>query len=217
MFTGLVEELGTVLGIAHGPQSARLHIAAERVLTDVAIGDSIAVNGVCLTVVEFTAKSFQADVMAETLRRSDLGELRAGSRVNLERAAALGSRLGGHLVSGHIDGVGRICSIRRQDIALLFEIAGPPQVLRYVVEKGSVAVDGISLTVVAVDNERFSVSLIPHTAAVTTLGGKKEGDPVNLEGDIIGKYVERLLRYPAEPDAPKKGMSMEFLAENGFL
>ncbi|MFZ5591214.1 MAG: riboflavin synthase [Bacillota bacterium] len=217
MFTGLVEELGKVRSIAKGADSARLYIGASRVLEGTALGDSIAVNGVCLTVVDMGGDYFAADVMAETLARSNLGSLRPGQYVNLERALRLGDRLGGHLVSGHIDAVGTITALERRDIALLVTVSAPPGVLRYVIRKGSVAIDGISLTVVDVGQHSFQVSLIPHTAKVTTLGYKQVGDTVNLEADLIGKYVERLLTGPGgEQNTKPAGLTMDFLVKHGF-
>ena len=215
MFTGIVEELGTIRSIRRGAASAVLSIGAEAVLSDLRIGDSVAVNGVCLTATGVDGSGFTADVMHETLRRSSLGALGPGSRVNLERAMAADGRFGGHIVSGHIDGTGTIAERRRDDNAVWYTVSAPPALLRYIVEKGSVAIDGISLTVASVEADRFSVSVIPHTAAVTLLGAKGPGDVVNLETDIIGKYVERLLR-PADTPAARSGISLEFLAENGF-
>lgn len=212
MFTGIIEEIGTVRRIEHGAKGARLTIQAKTVLEDTRIGDSIATNGVCLTVVSMTDDSFSADVMAESLRRSSLGTLQGGSLVNLERAMAANGRFGGHIVSGHIDGTGTIASQKREDNAVWVKIKTPAPLLRYIVEKGSIAIDGVSLTVAAVTDTDFSVSIIPHTGAQTILLGKKPGDPVNLECDVIGKYVEKLT-------APHKtgGISTNFLTENGFL
>ena len=212
MFTGIIEEIGTVRRIEHGAKGARLTIQANTVLEDTRIGDSIATNGVCLTVVSMTGDSFSADVMAESLRRSSLGTLQGGSPVNLERAMAANGRFGGHIVSGHIDGTGTIASQKGEDNAVWVKIKTPAPLLRYIVEKGSIAIDGVSLTVAAVTDTDFSVSIIPHTGAQTILLGKKPGDPVNLECDVIGKYVEKLT-------APHKtgGISTNFLAENGFL
>ena len=215
MFTGIIEELGTIRSIRRGAASAVLSIGAEAVLSDLRIGDSVAVNGVCLTATGVDGSGFTADVMHETLQRSSLGALGPGSRVNLERAMAADGRFGGHIVSGHIDGTGTIAERRRDDNAVWYTVSAPPALLRYIVEKGSVAIDGISLTVASVEADRFSVSVIPHTAAVTLLGAKGPGDVVNLETDIIGKYVERLLR-PADTPAARSGISLEFLAENGF-
>lgn len=219
MFTGIVEELGKIKKINHGADSARLTIEGDKVLTDVKLGDSIAVNGICLTVVVFNDRFFDVDVMAETLRKTNLEGLKPGDRVNLERALQVGDRLGGHIVSGHIDGVGVITRQQREDIAVITEIKAPVEVMKYVVKKGSVAIDGISLTVVDCTDEAFQVSLIPHTAKLTTLGYKKQGDRVNLESDIIGKYVERLLGFGANTGQTAKspGLNLDFLAQNGFV
>ncbi|BAF59941.1 MAG: riboflavin synthase [Pelotomaculum sp.] len=216
MFTGIVEELGVVRAVRSGTASARLVIGATKVLEDLRVGDSIAVNGVCLTAESFTSREFTADVMAETLAKTNLGGLSPGDRVNLERALRLGDRLGGHLVSGHIDGVGTITRQERFDIATLITIKAPHEVMRYVIKKGSVAIDGISLTVVDFGPDSFQVSLIPHTARVTTLGFKKVGDTVNLEGDIIGKYIERLMELRRE-ESQRPKIDMVFLAEHGFI
>ena len=186
-----------------------LTVEAKKVLEDVHVGDSIATNGVCLTVTAVRGGCFTADVMNETLRRSSLGSLTPGSRVNLERAMAANGRFGGHIVSGHIDGTGTVVSVRRDDIAVWYTIRTTPQLMRYIVEKGSIAIDGISLTVAAVETDRFSVSIIPHTVQETTLGEKRPGATVNLENDIIGKYVEKLMQKDG-------GMTPEFLAQNGF-
>lgn len=217
MFTGLVEELGILRNTARGTDSARLTIEARVVTENVRLGDSIAVNGVCLTVVDFDRNFFAADVMAETLAKTNLGALKPGDRVNLERALCLGDRLGGHLVSGHIDGVGKIQRMERHDIAILVTITAPAEVLKYIVKKGSVAIDGISLTVVDFNKDNFQVSLIPHTAHATTLGYKKPGDTVNLEVDIIGKYIERLVSGQREEAGESQGLSLGFLAEHGFV
>lgn len=215
MFTGIVEEVGTVREIRKGQKSSFIEIQAKTVLSDVHIGDSIAVNGVCLTVTEFSADSFRADVMNETLNRSSLGSLRSGSHVNLERAMPANGRFGGHIVSGHIDGTGVITDIRRDGISVWYTIGTTAAVMRYIVEKGSVAIDGISLTVAKVTDSSFSVSIIPHTAEQTVLSYKKTGDTVNLENDIIGKYVEKLMNPQNSPKEPN-GITMEFLAKNGF-
>ena len=194
MFTGIVEELGTVRAITPVETGARLEISARTVLEDAHIGDSISVNGCCLTVVTLDGGYYQADVVEETLRMSCLGGLQVGDRVNLERSVRLADRLGGHLVQGHVDGVGTLLSrTPAADGSLVVRINAPAEVLRYVVYKGSIAVDGISLTVAAIDATSFSIALIPHTQDVTTLGFRQEGDQVNLEVDIIAKYVEKLL------------------------
>lgn len=193
MFTGIIEEIGKVKEVKKGEESSVLTIGARTVLEGTAIGDSISVNGVCLTVTRLLADSFEADVMAETLNRSNIGELEPGREINLERAVSLQTRLGGHIVSGHIDGTGTIRAFREDDNAVWVTIAAKPELLRYIIEKGSIAIDGISLTVAAVDDQSFAVSIIPHTAEETTLLKKKVGDTVNLECDMIGKYVEKLL------------------------
>ncbi len=212
MFTGIVEEIGKIKEIKKGPASARLTIEAAVVLEDTQLGDSIAVNGVCLTVTEFSESYFKADVMHETLNRSSLGALRPGSSVNLERAMKADGRFGGHIVSGHIDGTGKIGNIRRDDNAIWYTINTPANILKYIVEKGSITIDGISLTVAALDRGAFQVSIIPHTAANTILSLKRTGDIVNLENDIIGKYVERLMKNTDM----ESNITEAFLMENGF-
>ena len=214
MFTGIIEEVGTVKQIQKNPASAVITIAADTVLEQTKIGDSIAVNGVCLTVTDLKADSFTADVMHETLRRSSLGSVRTGSPVNLERAMSANGRFGGHIVAGHVDATGQIAGRKQDDNAIWIRVEAPPEVLRYVVEKGSVTIDGISLTVAVVTAHDFSVSVIPHTAEVTTLGSKKEGELVNLETDIIGKYVEKLL-HPQE-EKKESHITREFLENCGF-
>lgn len=193
MFTGIVEELGTVVSVEHGADSAVITVRGPEVVSDARHGASIAVNGVCLTVVEHDAEEFSVDVMAETLRRSSLGALEPGSPVNLERAMRADGRFGGHVVQGHVDGTAQIVAREPGDRWEVVTCSLPPALSRYVVEKGSITVDGVSLTVSAVTAETFSVSLIPTTLALTTLGHKQVGDPVNLEVDVIAKYVERLL------------------------
>ena len=193
MFTGIVEEVGTVRSIQRGSTSSFIEIQAHTVLEGTKLGDSIAVNGVCLTVTELGRDSFRADVMSETLSRSSLGSLTAGSPVDLERAMAAGGRFGGHIVSGHIDGTGTITDIKKDGLAHWYTISAPAGIMRYIVEKGSVAIDGISLTVARVTDSSFSVSIIPHTSAQTVLSHKKAGDIVNLENDIVGKYVQKFM------------------------
>ena len=211
MFTGIIEELGTVMALRRSGESARLTVSAAKVLEGTALGDSICVNGVCLTVVESGGGAFSADVAVETLKVTNLGELKAGSRVNLERALQLSARIGGHLVSGHVDAVGRVRGRREEGNGWRLFFDAPEAVLRYVIRKGSIAIDGISLTVADVDATGFSVAMIPHTAKLTTLGFKAAGDSVNLESDIIGKYVERLLGSRAEG-----GVDLELLRKAGF-
>ena len=216
MFTGIVEEVGAVVRLDRGARSAVLTVRAETVLEGTRIGDSIAVNGVCLTVTALGGGTFTADVMHETLDRSALGRLRPGDRVDLERAMAADGRFGGHIVSGHIDGVGTVRAVRRDDNAVWYTIDAPPEVLRYVVEKGSVTVDGISLTVARVDARSFAISAIPPTVAQTVLRDRRPGDLVDLEADIIGKYVEKLLRPHAAGAAGGGTLTRAFLAEHGF-
>lgn len=218
MFTGIVEEIGTIEEVRRGLHSAVLKIRAAKVLEDVHIGDSIAVNGVCLTVTSFGGNVFSADVMHETLERSSLAGMTKGRHVNLERAMAADGRFGGHIVAGHVDGTGTITGIRKDDTAVWFTIQAPLEVMRYIVEKGSITIDGISLTVARVDADSFAISAIPHTVAVTVLRDRKPGDKVNLETDIIGKYVEKLLTSgPVQTDqAPKGGITKEFLTRYGF-
>jgi riboflavin synthase len=212
LFTGIIEEKGTIASIKRGASSAILTINASTVLDGTKIGDSIAVNGVCLTVTTMTDSQFTADVMHETLDRSSLGALRTGSLVNLERAMSAEGRFGGHIVSGHIDGTGTISNIKLDDNAIWYTIDAPSQIMRYIIEKGSITIDGISLTVAREEGTSFKVSIIPHTAAETTLSTKKAGDIVNLENDCIGKYVEKLLK----PYKPESKITKEFLLENGF-
>ena len=211
VFTGIVEEVGTVTAVDRGRCSAVLTIRAETVLEDARVGDSIAVNGVCLTASSFPRPQvFAADVMPETFRRSNLGGLRPGDAVNLERALPADGRFGGHIVAGHIDGTGTVLRVRPEGNALLLSVSASPALLRYLVEKGSVAVDGASLTVVAVDASSFTVSLIPHTRSETTLSGFQPGRKVNLETDILAKYVEKL----AQPSAG--GVTRDLLQRSGF-
>jgi riboflavin synthase len=214
LFTGIVEEMGTIRSVRKGASSSVLTIGGEVIFSDLKLGDSVAVNGVCLTVTSYGSDWFTADVMHETLSRSSLRDARTGMKVNLERAMASDGRFGGHIVSGHIDGTGTITSTQRDDNAIWYTVEAPASVMRYIVEKGSVTIDGISLTVARVAKTSFMVSIIPHTAAVTVLGGKGAGDIVNLENDIIGKYVEKLLQ-PAETEQ-KSGITRDFLTQYGF-
>ena len=215
MFTGIIEETGWIRGIKRGSHSCVLDIKASQVLKNTREGDSIAVNGVCLTVTHLSWDGFCADVMHETFLRSALGRLGPGSRVNLERAMAANGRFGGHIVAGHIDGTGTIRSIRRDANAIWYTISAAPAVMKYSVEKGSIAIDGISLTVARADAVDFAVSIIPHTIARTALGDKKTGDMVNLENDIIGKYVEKFLNFEA-PSGKTRGITKEMLEKYGF-
>lgn len=215
MFTGIIEEIGYVKRINQQSRSAQIEIKADKVLGDVAVGDSIAVNGVCLTVVTFDSQHFTADVMPETISKTNLRELKPGSPVNLERALKLGGRLGGHIVQGHVDAIGTIVEKQILEIAIIYRIATEPELLQYVVPKGSVAIDGVSLTVVDVFQDSFTVSLIPHTAHETVLGEKKPGDRVNLESDIIGRYVKHLMNRNHGEE--RQALNLSFLAEHGFI
>lgn len=218
MFTGIIEELGIIQEIKKGSKSSKLLIKANKVLENTKIGDSICTNGVCLTVASLKTNSFEADVMAETLRRSNLGDLKVGSKVNLERALSLQSRLGGHIVSGHIDGTGEIISLIKEDNATWVTIKTINNILRYIVLKGSITIDGISLTVAYVDDKSFKVSIIPHTAQETTLLNKTNGDTVNLECDVISKYVEKLMGLkPVDKCNKSASITKDFLKINGFF
>lgn len=242
MFTGIVEEIGTVDSIQKGARSALIRIQARIVTEGAKVGDSIAVNGICLTVTSLSKTGFTADVMPETINRSSLSRLTCGSSVNLERAMAANGRFGGHLVSGHIDGTGTVTEIKRDDNAVWYTISAPARLLKYIVEKGSIAIDGISLTVAEAGTSQFSISAIPHTVKATTLSQRRIGDLVNLETDMAGKYIERFLTFPhlkegnlpetnipaltgkssgqpqAAGSAPAKtkGLSQEFLMKHGF-
>lgn len=219
MFTGIIEEVGQIKRVTRGQHSAVLTIRAETVLVGTRIGDSIAVNGICLTVTRLGTGEFSADVMHETLNRSLLAGAAAGSAVNLERAMPADGRFGGHIVAGHVDGIGRITEIRQDDTAIWYTIHASPAILRYVVEKGSIAIDGISLTVATVGSDTFSVSTIPHTQAQTTLHERRKGDLVNLETDVIGKYVERMLQLMQPqigPEERRGAITRELLAQYGY-
>lgn len=224
MFTGIIEEVGNIIQIDRGSKSSVLHIGGKLIFDDLKIGDSVAVNGVCLTVTTLSSNSFTADVMSETLSRSSLGALTRNSPVNLERAMAANGRFGGHIVSGHIDGTGTIESIKKDDNAIWYSIKTSEKLMRYIVEKGSIAIDGISLTVARVTKDAFSVSIIPHTIKATILGTKSTGDMVNLENDVVGKYIERFLTVPpSETEAVQQkaanqsqGITKEFLMKYGY-
>lgn len=216
MFTGIVEETGTIKGLSKNILPAKIQIQCNKVLENTQIGDSIAVNGVCLTATEITQSSFTADIMKETLERSSLGDLNIGSKVNLERAAALNTRLCGHIVSGHIDGTGKISKIEEIENTHWYTITCSQKILKLIVEKGSIAIDGISLTVAKVSDKDFQVSIIPHTLKETILINKKVGDKVNLENDIVGKYIERLLHFEDKTTKKESEITEAFLLENGF-
>ena len=222
MFTGIIEETGRIVRIERGARSSRLWIEGKKIFDDLGLGDSVAVNGVCLTVSHMSSNIFTADVMSETISRSSLGMLRQGSRVNLERAMPANGRFGGHIVSGHIDGTGTITSMREDENAVWVTISTSEKISRYIIEKGSVAIDGISLTVAQESPVRFSVSLIPHTGKETTLLEKRAGDTVNIENDVLGKYIERFSGYAkvkgtaSERDESESRITAEFLMKSGF-
>lgn len=216
MFTGIVEEVGTIRSLQLRGNSGSISIVAQKVLEGTKIGDSIAVNGICLTVTSLLSDGFTADVMAETVRRSGLDQAKMGDSVNLERAMAADGRFGGHIVSGHIDGTGVIREYRREENAVWVTIAASPEILALIVEKGSICIDGISLTVATVSDSSFQVSVIPHTAEETTLIRKHTGDVVNLENDVVGKYVQRLLSGNTPQQEKKSTLTMETLQELGF-
>lgn len=216
MFTGIVEEIGIVKAIMPGANSIKLSIKANKVLNDTKLGDSIAVNGVCLTVTFLANDYFVADVMPESMRKTNMGLLKIGEKVNLERALTLNSRLGGHIVSGHIDGTAKIVEIQKEDNATRVTIKATDKILKYIISEGSVTLDGVSLTVATLNKDSFTVSLIPHTAEVTTLLSKPIGAIINVENDVIGKYVERLLNFTEDKKVEKSSFSLAFLRENGF-
>jgi len=221
MFTGIVEGLGTVTSVRSAGRGKRLVVTADFRLDEMKVGDSIAVNGACLTAVAISAKRFEADLSPETLSRTTFGKVKTGDRVNLERALRMSDRLDGHLVSGHIDGVGTLSGRESNDNAIVITIAVAEAISRYMIAKGSVAVDGISLTINDCSPGRFSVSIIPHTSNLTTLGFKKKGEAVNIETDMIGKYVERFVSEPAgdhkKESGKKTSVDMETLLKSGFL
>ena len=212
MFTGIIEEIGSIINPGN-----KLKIKCKKILSDVSLGDSIAVNGVCLTVTEFNTDSITVDVMNETLNKTYLGSMKKGDLVNLERAMSAQGRFGGHIVSGHIDGTGKIESLTKDGIAVWVKISTSKEILRLIVEKGSITIDGISLTVADLGKNYFQVSVIPHTASNTTLLSKKKGDVVNLENDVVGKYVERLLGFEKQETSKNtSNITMDFLYKNGF-
>jgi riboflavin synthase len=209
MFTGIIEEIGIIKNIKKGANSATLIISCSKIFYDLKLGDSVSTNGVCLTVTKINNSSFSADVMNETLSKSSLGNLKIGSRVNLERAIPANGRFGGHIVSGHIDGTGKIILIKKDDIAVWYTIKTNSKIMQYIIEKGSIAIDGISLTIAQITHDSFSVSVIPHTTKETTLSEKNIGCLVNLENDIIGKYVQKFSQ-------DNKCLTKEFLIKNEF-
>ncbi|GGF75699.1 riboflavin synthase subunit alpha [Paenibacillus albidus] len=220
MFTGLIEEIGVLRSVASGGEMMVMNIGASVIMSDLKIGDSVSVNGVCLTATTLGDHYFTVDVMPETYRNSNLKELRTGSKMNLERAMASGGRFGGHIVQGHVDGTGTIKSVKRDQNAVVFEVAPDRKALfKFIIPKGSITIDGISLTVVHTSASGFTVSIIPHTLGETVLAHKRAGDTVNIETDVLGKYVDHLLHYGAAApgeDEGSSGISRDFLASNGF-
>ncbi|NLW39885.1 MAG: riboflavin synthase [Tissierellia bacterium] len=215
MFTGLVEEVGKVLDIKKSNKIWTMTFECKKIVEDITIGDSIAINGVCLTVKEFDKNLFKVDVMAETIRKTNLGFIQSGDYINLERALRVGDRLGGHVVTGHIDGTGVIEEIEEEGDSMWITISSSKDILKYIVHKGSIAIDGVSLTISFVDEEKFKVAIIPHTKVVTTLATKKINDLVNIECDLVGKYIERFLSYKKVQNESK--IDINFLKNNGFI
>ena len=213
MFTGIVEEKGMLKGVQHGANWLVLVVEASKVLENVTLGDSIAVNGVCLTVTSFTQNSFTADVMPETFEKTNLSSLSIGTKVNLERAMAADGRFGGHFVSGHVDGTGTVMSMKALGNAIVYEIRAAESLLYYMIPKGSITIDGISLTILDVHQHSFTVSIIPHTLDQTSLKERRVGDQVNLECDMVGKYIEKFVHQRK----PTSSLTRDFLAENGFI
>ncbi|WP_419749835.1 riboflavin synthase [Terrisporobacter petrolearius] len=215
MFTGIIEEIGIIENVKKDNKSSIITIQGKKIFEDINIGDSISVNGVCLTVTTFSNEIFTADVMNETLSKSSLRSLKNGSYVNLERAMSASGRFGGHIVSGHIDGTGKIIKIKRDDNAIWYTVTVEDNLIKYIVEKGSIAIDGISLTVANVNENSFSVSIIPHTSQETILSRRLVGDIVNIENDVIGKYVEKLITFEKNKK-DESNITMDFLINNGF-
>lgn len=217
MFTGIIEGFGTIRSITGSGQGKKMSLESDFDLTNTKIGDSIAVNGACLTAVKLSGRVFDVDVSPETIEKSTFKSARPGDRVNLERALKLSDRLDGHIVSGHIDGTGIIDSVENQSNAIIIRVKAPQSVMKYIIEKGSIAVDGTSLTVNSCDETSFSLAIIPHTKGLSTIGFKKPGDAVNLEADVVGKYIEKLITGSKSSSDKNEGMSIDFLRSNGFL
>lgn len=218
MFTGLIEEVGEITSVTRKGNSAQITVRAGKILKDTKIGDSISTNGVCLTVTEKTSNTFTVDVMPETMKRTNLKNFKYGSKVNLERALRVGDRLDGHMVSGHVDGLGKIANYLKEDNAVWITVEADKSLLKYIIEKGSIAIDGTSLTVAYVDDRSFKVSIIPHTGEATTLLDKKIGYEVNLECDMVGKYIEKFMKYEEDKsEESNSNLNEDFLRQNGFM
>jgi len=221
LFSGIVEEVGRIIGTSDSADGRRMKIAAKTILGDVKLGDSISVSGVCLTVTQFTADNFSVDASFETLRRSKLGQLKNGDKVNMERALKFSDRLGGHIVSGHVDAIAKVAAIRKEGFSWIIEFSCPASLEQFFIEKGSVSIDGISLTVASLkptvgEHFNFTIAAIPHTLDVTTLASLSPGDDVNIEADLIGKYVARWMQSVNPKNLNKEGLSQQFLAEHGY-
>ncbi|MUK88385.1 riboflavin synthase [Ornithinibacillus sp. L9] len=218
MFTGIIEEKGIIKKINNvSEQSIQMTIGAKKILEDANLGDSIAVNGICLTVTDFTASDFQVDVMPETVKSTSLNGLQTGASVNLERAMAANGRFGGHFVSGHVDGIGKITHKQKQENAIYYDIQVPAELTKFILFKGSITVDGTSLTVFGINGNTCTISLIPHTVSETVLGDKKQGDIVNIECDMLAKYVQNMLNQQFSKNEEKSGIDQDFLSQNGFM
>jgi riboflavin synthase len=218
MFTGLIEEVGEITSVTRKGNSAQITVKARKILKDTKLGDSISTNGVCLTVTEKTSNTFTVDVMPETMNRSNLKNFKYGLKVNLERALRVGDRLDGHMVSGHVDGLGKIANYLKEDNAVWITVEADKSLLKYIIEKGSIAIDGTSLTVAYVDDRSFKVSIIPHTGEATTLLDKKIGDEVNLECDMVGKYIEKFMKFEEnKSEESNSNLNEDFLRQNGFM
>ncbi|WP_226526596.1 riboflavin synthase [Metabacillus niabensis] len=215
MFTGIIEEIGTIQSVQNSKEAIVFTIGAKHILHDVSLGDSISVNGVCLTVTRFSTESFSVDVMPETVRSTSLSQLKKGSPVNLERAMAANGRFGGHFVSGHVDGIGKITKKQQVSNAVYYEIQVPEELTSTLIHKGSITVDGISLTIFGLDKEKVIISIIPHTLGETILGTKGVGDIVNIECDMVGKYIKKFVSQQVHTKSPS--LSKSFLEENGFV
>ncbi len=216
MFTGIIEEVGSIEQIKQSGEAIVMTINSKKLLSDVHLGDSIAVNGVCLTVTSFDKERFTVDMMPETVRNTSLRHLNRGSKVNLERAMAAGGRFGGHFVSGHVDGIGEIVKKERQHNAVYYEIKVAPELRKYIIMKGSIAIDGTSLTVFGVTEDTFTISIIPHTLSETIIGLKGPGDIVNIESDMVGKYIEQFIQQRFQEGKNKSTLTASFLEEHGF-